>query len=230
MQKYILLVKPGNNISHENFLQQLLSSAEPLNTLGATNIRINRVDHAVAAANSLRINQHDNPYQAMISFWLDDESLFNAILDEFLAYCSDLTGYQVDQREPIINDTFPAVSGERTEGMNQVVLLQQPPRLSRQEWLDIWLNSHGQIACDIQSTFGYRQNIVVKAMTDQAPVVDAIVEENFPTEAMSDSTAFYGCPGDKEQSQQRQQQMIDSVMRFIDFDKIECLPMSEYNF
>ncbi|CAH0990396.1 hypothetical protein SIN8267_00488 [Sinobacterium norvegicum] len=230
MQKYILLIKPDSHSNHNNFQQQLLNAAQSLANTGAKHVRLNKVDQAVAGADSLRISQQQNPYQAMISFWLSDERFFNTVIDCFSGFSTDLAGYRVQQHEPILNEQYPSSAGQRTEGMNQVVLLEIPPRLDREQWLDIWLNSHGQIACDIQSTFGYRQNIVTKVMTHNAPTVDAIVEENFPAAAMTDSSAFYGCPGDEQETQRRQQQMIDSVVRFIDFDKIECLPMSEYNF
>ena len=63
---------------------------------------------------------------------------------------------------------------------------EQQPRLSYEQWLDIWHNSHTRVAIDTQSTFGYRQNVVVRPLTYLAPPIDAIIEENFPPAAMSD--------------------------------------------
>jgi len=53
--------------------------------------------------------------------------------------------------------------------MYQVVLLRKPPRLSHEQWLEIWLGSHTQVAIDTQSTFGYRQNVIVRPLTFAAP-------------------------------------------------------------
>ena len=56
------------------------------------------------------------------------------------------------------------------------------------------------------------------------------MEENFPAAAMSSRPAFYDAVGDDALYEQREQEMMASAMRFIDFDEINCIPMSEYNF
>jgi hypothetical protein len=83
------------------------------------------------------------------------------------------------------------------------------------------------VAIDTQSTFGYRQNYVVRALTEAAPEVHAIVEENFPDEAMTSDHAFYAAPDDATLAR-HQQAMMDSCARFIDFERIDVIPMSEY--
>lgn len=70
-----------------------------------------------------------------------------------------------------------ASPGERTEGFAQIAFLQRPQRLTPQEWLDIWHNHHTRVASETQATFAYVQNVVVRALSAQAPAVDAIVEE-----------------------------------------------------
>ncbi len=72
------------------------------------------------------------------------------------------------------------------------MFLQRPRRLSEQQWLEVWQGSHTRVAIDTQSTFGYRQNVITRPMTYAAPPFDAIVEENFPQEAMTSQHAFYG--------------------------------------
>ena len=57
---------------------------------------------------------------------------------------------------------------------------------------------------------------------------DAIVEENFPDEAMTDPQVFFDAVGDDEKRQKHEQEMIESCMRFIDFDKLDRILMSEY--
>ena len=118
--------------------------------------------------------------------------------------------------------------GERTWGMCQVVLLGRPERLSEQQWIDIWHGSHTRIAIETQSTFAYRQNVIARPMTPDAQPFDAIIEECFPPEAMSSQHVFYAAVGDDEKLQAHQRSMIDSCMRFIDFERIEVLPCSEY--
>ena len=56
---------------------------------------------------------------------------------------------------------------------------------------------------ETQATFGYVQNRVTGALTDDTPPVAAIVEELFPTEAMHDIHAFYGSDGDQAELDRR---------------------------
>jgi hypothetical protein len=54
------------------------------------------------------------------------------------------------------------------------------------------------------------------------------VEENFPPGAMTSDHDFYDTDGDDEQLQQRMTEMMNSCVRFIDFESIDVIPMSEY--
>jgi hypothetical protein len=85
------------------------------------------------------------------------------------------------------------------------------------------------VAIDTQSTFGYRQNVLERPLSADAAPLDAMIEENFPPEAMSSDHAFYGVQaGDDEGLQANLSAMLASCARFIDFDKIDVIPMSEY--
>jgi len=139
-----------------------------------------------------------------------------------------MAGYLVTESEPIVNSKHVVANGQRTPGMCQVVVLRKPPRLNYEHWLEIWHGSHTQVAIDTQSTFGYRQNVIVRPLTYAAPPYDAIIEEHFPAEAMTDPMVFYDAVGDEAKRKRNRKAMIESVVRFIDFDKMDCLPMSEY--
>ena len=85
------------------------------------------------------------------------------------------------------------------------------------------------VAIDTQSTFGYRQNVIVRGLSYAAPVVHAMIEENFPPEAMASDFAFYAVEeGDTAGLARNSGAMMESVARFIDFDRIDVIPMSEY--
>jgi hypothetical protein len=45
---------------------------------------------------------------------------------------------------------------------------------------------------------------------------------------MTDPMVFYDAVGDEAKRKRNRKTMIESVVRFIDFDKMDCLPMSEY--
>jgi hypothetical protein len=135
----------------------------------------------------------------------------------------------VAEAEPLIPEqTHPCAAGERLYGMCHVVFLKKPAGQSREDWLAVWKDSHTQIAIDTQSTFGYRQNVIVRAMGDHTVPCDAIVEEHFPSQAMASDHAFYDAEGNDALLQERMTAMMESVGRFVDFEHLDVLPMSEY--
>jgi hypothetical protein len=164
----------------------------------------------------------------VVSLWVDS-ALFRRPYEEVLrSSTSRLAGYLVTESEAIVNTKHPVRDGERVTGMMQIVFLTRPPRLRYEHWRDLWLDGHTAVGIETQSNFGYRQNIVVRRLTYGAPRCDGIVEENFPTAAMTSPQAFYDAVGDEAKYQARLQRMMQSCHRFIDFDKIDVIVASEY--
>ncbi len=229
MEKLMYVVWKDSTVNEDEFQQLMRDSAA---AFAASKLRFTFIDAAIAPAESLRIRskRFQTLPSAVVSFWLDSSTqraTQEAVLEKL---CAEFAGYVVTESEPLVNRDHPAQAGERTYGMNQVVFFQKPTEMDYAKWIDIWHNSHTQVAIDTQSTFGYRQNVVSRALTANAPAVDAIVEENFPPEAMTSPHAFYNTAGDEALLKQRQTEMFESVQRFIDLEKLDCLPMSEYNF
>jgi hypothetical protein len=230
MEKIIYPVWKKEGQSSKDFREQMLGSmSADLLSSGVLRLTIIVADEAVDGAAQLRQQNINQPLMdAVISMWVDS-AIYRQAQEKIIDACvSKFHGYLVTESEALVNVQHPADKGERVEGMCEVVFLQKPPRLEYQEWLDIWHNSHTQIAIDTQSTFGYRQNVVARALTTGAPLVDAIIEENFPAAAIHSQHAFYDAVDDDEKYQANQKVMIDSVVRFIDFDRIDVLPASEY--
>jgi len=225
MEKILYSVWKSDSDSGDEFRDSLLEQLGPeLLGLGVRGLRISVVDSEVEPASSLRQENLGAAMDAMISVWLDSSVYREAIEAAIAARVERMDGYLVTESEPLCSDT---PEGERTPGMAQVVFLQRPERLSEAEWIEIWHGSHTQVAIDTQSTFGYRQNVVARTVTDGAAHIDAIIEENFPAEAMSSQHAFYAADSE-EDYQARLNAMIESCARFIDFDKINVCPTSEY--
>lgn len=229
MEKIMYPVWKHKTDSPTEFRQKLLGKvSEQLIELGVRKLRISVVDEDVALADPTRMESTKPPISGLISMWVDT-AINRKPLEEVIENAvARMAGYLVTESEPIVNIKHVVPDGERTPGMNQVAFLQKSPRLSYEYWLEIWLGSHTQVAIDTQSTFGYRQNVIVRPLTYAAPPYDAIVEENFPEVAMTDRMAFFDSAGDEEKYKQREQRMIESCSRFIDFDKIDCIPTSEY--
>ena len=189
-------------------------------------VRVGVVDTAVAPAAGRRMASRDLP-DAVISLWLDEARRLAELEPALLAVCERYDAYLVTEAEPLVNARTPGDGNTRGDGFCQVVFLCRPGTMSEQDWLAVWQGSHTQIAIETQSTFGYRQNCVVRALTEDAPEVHAIVEENFPEAAMTSDHAFYNAADDAT-LQKHQQAMMDSCVRFIDFERIDVIPMSEY--
>lgn len=196
---------------------------------GARRLRLNLADADVAAAAAMRIAPDPPLPDAILSLWLDSASQRAPVETTLSNHCRRLAGYLVTESEPLRNTTFLPADGQRTYGMNHTVFLKIPSHLTREQWLDLWLNKHTAVAIDTQETFGYRQNVITCTLTADAPDLDAIVEENFHPEAMTDQNAFYKRPT-KEELKENQKVMFESCSRFIDFRQLGRLPTSEYNF
>ena len=225
---YPLWGAPGKNT--DSLRDALLGAGRALTAMsGIRGLRLAVADADVAPGAHRRMAATRPLPEALLSVWLDragDRPALEQVLDEHVQrwHC-----YLVTEAEPIVNTLHPPVAGARVHGMCHVVFLQRPPRLSEEEWLATWLDSHTAVAIDTQSTFGYRQNVIVRGLSYAAPPLHAMIEENFPPEAMASNYAFYDVDeGDDAGMQANARAMMESCARFIDFDRIDVIPMSEY--
>lgn len=231
MEKLLYPVWKSASLSGDEFRDELLGGlASQLAALDAVHsLRITVADSEVEAAAGRRIESQDTVPDGMLSLWVDyagDAALWEPIIDQHVAR---KTAYLVAEAEPLVNQqAHPSAPGERVYGMCHVVFMSPPTTMSDADWLAVWKDSHTQIAIDTQSTFGYRQNLVVRRLSDDAVETHAIVEENFPPEAMTSDHAFYATDGDDTVLKKHLTAMMASCTRFIDFERIDVIPMSEY--
>jgi hypothetical protein len=231
MEKLIYPIWKADGITgdalRDTLLEKCCPALVPLPNVRA--LRFSVVDSAVETAAGKRMENCQPLPDGVISVWVNNAGE-RAAIDELLApYVARFTIYQVVEAEPIVNTLHPPDLGQRGYGFCQLVFLQRPDRLSESQWLSIWQGSHTQVAIDTQSTFAYRQNVIARSLQDQAPVFHAMIEENFPPEAMQSDHAFYGVgANDDEGLKANLGAMLESCSRFIDFDKIDVIPMSEY--
>jgi hypothetical protein len=54
------------------------------------------------------------------------------------------------------------------------------------------------------------------------------VEEGFPSEAVTDPMVWYRGGGSEEVMRRNMKRMLESVRAFLDIDRVESHPMSEY--
>jgi len=140
------------------------------------------------------------------------------------AECEQLAAYLVTESVPLL---APLEIGSRTTGLANIALLRRPAEMDQAAWLNRWQLNHTRVAIETQSTFGYTQNWVVRALTPDAPGISGIVEELFPAEAITDLQAFFGA-ADEQEMQDRLGQMIASTSAFGANENIDTVPTSRY--
>jgi hypothetical protein len=230
MEKVIYVLWRDPAVQAEAFSWRLRTElASRLRELGVRGLRINVCDDTVKPAAGLRQTHTQPQVEGLVQVWLDSAiARFRRPVDEAVGEIARNAAYLVTESQPLRNTRHPAKDGERTHGFAQVALLKRPQRLSYEAWLDVWHNSHTGIAIETQSTFEYIQNVVVRRLSGDAPVFDAIVEECFPPAAMTDYKTFFDAPGDEAKFRQNLARMMESVNRFIDMGTIDVVPTSQY--
>ncbi len=73
------------------------------------------------------------------------------------------------------------------------------------------------------------RNAVVRALSDDAPSYQGIVDEAWPSAMhVTDPMLFYCAEGSQERLQRNIERMLESVRGFLDLEKIRSTTMSEY--
>ncbi|KUI20949.1 hypothetical protein AU192_10785 [Mycobacterium lehmannii] len=203
--------------------QQVVPDLLNLGTAGLTvNVRDGVVRDSLMTLTTL-----DPPVVGFVSLWTQQSygDQVTAALARLRQEADDVAAYLVTESVPMAPpDTAP---GERTEGFANVALLRRPADLDEATWLTRWHIDHTPVAIETQSTFGYTQNAVVRALTPGAPPVSAIVEELFPSAALSDLHAFFGATDDDE-LRSRMERMVASTSAFGANRDVDTVPTSRY--
>ncbi|HYO01101.1 MAG TPA: EthD domain-containing protein [Mycobacterium sp.] len=200
--------------------------ADDLLALGVPGLAINVRDASVDDS-LMTLTTLDPPVVGFASIWTQQSYGPHVLgaLDRLTGECERVDAYLVTESVPLPPpSTFPA---SRTPGFANVALLRRPEDLDEETWLARWHVDHTPVAIATQSTFGYTQNAVVRALTSGAPAIDAIVEELFPIEATRDLHAFFGA-ADDDDLRDRMNRMVSSTSAFGAHQNVDTVPTSRY--
>ncbi len=192
-----------------------------LASTGVTRVQLNVDDEDVAAA--MRFGPGD-PITAVVTVWTAGEPA--AAIGVLAELEPDLHAWRVTERLPI--EPPRVADGQRADALANVAILRRPETMNRDEYLQIWIESHTPIAIETQNTHGYVQNIVEEALTPGSPEISAVVEELFEMAALTDMHAFYGSGGDDEELNRRITTLMTSVARFGADQGLDLVPTSRY--
>jgi EthD domain len=202
--------------------------ADALLGLGVPGLSVNVRDSAVRHS-LMTLTTLDPPVAAVVSLWTQQcyGDQMAAALDLLAKECEQLGAYLVTESVPLIAPIVESAS--RTPGLANIALLRRPDGLDQATWLSRWQGGHTSVAIETQSTFGYTQNWVVRMLTPGAPGIAGIVEELFPSEAITDLKAFFGA-ADDDDLKQRVSQMVASTTAFGANENVDTVPTSRYVF
>jgi EthD domain len=195
---------------------------------GAPGLAINVRDDAVRKS-LMTLTTLEPPVVGFVTLWTQQSygDQVRAALARLDQECDDVAAYLVTESVPL--PPPEAVSGERTPGLANVALIRRPDDLDEASWRKRWHIDHTPVAIETQSTFGYTQNQVVHPLTPGAPRINAIVEELFPLEAISDLHAFFGAADDND-LRDRMERMVASTEAFGANRDVDAVPTSRYVF
>ena len=227
MEKIVIQIWKNHEIDDNDFKNFLVNEIPSNLRSDLTSYQVNLPDKDVSKAAGLVQSSYPPSPNAIV--FLKVKSLFHVEqkLKAFESHAEKLFSYIVSESKIIEVDESKNLN-KRTEGFSQIVFLEKPDNIDRFDWFDHWTHHHTKIAIETQSNFIYVQNSVVRKLQKQAPDFIAIVEECFPSQAMSDQEEFYAARGDAALMKKNLEIMMDSCNAFIDFSKIEVIPTSRY--
>jgi hypothetical protein len=224
MEKVVAVLMAADR--DEDWCQHLRGPvADAILELGVLGLTVNVRDAAVSQS-LMTLTTLDPPAAAVVSMWTQQcyGDQIAAALELLTAECDRLAAYLVTESNPLL---AILELGNRTTGLANIALLRRPAGLDQATWLQRWQQDHTPVAIETQSTFGYTQNAVVRALTPDAPELSGIVEELFPTEAITDLKAFFGAADDAD-LHQRLSRMVTSTTAFGANENIDTVPTSRY--
>ena len=227
MEKLAYQLWKKDDDSLETFKEVLLKNlSRDIGEL-VSELQINIADSDVIPANNLAQSNYPPAPNAVIFIKVKSYFLADTLESHLEKITNKIYGFVVSE-SIILDSSEKSPLGLRSEGFSQVVFLEKPKTMSTFDWFDHWTNFHTKIAIQTQSNFIYVQNTVVRSLQKESPSFIAIIEECFPSEAMTDPEVFYNAQNNPEQFAKHVQIMMDSCEKFIDFKKIEVIPTSRY--
>ncbi len=174
------------------------------------------------------------PHVAEIAVWLDCYERRDAVEEAVGALGLRFGAYLVV--ESLYDDygTTPYASprdwedGLRSPGVLTVALIHRPAELERPEWIERWHGTQSPVSARLQPRTRYVRNEVVRALTPDAPAIDGIVDEAWPSAGhVADPMLFFNASS-ADELDAHLSQMMESVTACLDLARLRSSTMSEY--
>jgi hypothetical protein len=237
MEKLIyLLWGDGAAESGDSLRDRLLGETAPrLVSSGVRGLAVNVHDGDAAPAPSpAPAPEGEEPHVAEVSVWLDSYEGRGDAEEAIADLGHRSAGYLVV--ESLYDDygTTPYgwrrdwADGDRSPGVLTVALIHRPEGLGYREWITRWHGTQSPVSAELQPRTRYVRNEVVRSLSEEAPVVDGIVEEGWPSTAhVADPMLFFNATT-PEELDANVARMIASVDACLDLVRLRSSTMSEY--
>jgi hypothetical protein len=225
----------GADISGDALRDQLVAESAPrLISHGVHGLGINVHDTAAAEAPSpAPTPDGEAAHVAEVSVWLDCYER-GSVLEESLPADLAWSGYLVVES---LYDDYGTTAhapprdwpdGDRSPGVLTVALIHRPEGLDPGEWIRRWHGTQSPVSARLQPRTRYVRNQVVRSLTAEAPEVDGIVEEGWPSAGhVADPLLFFNA-GTAEELDAHVGEMMASVSSCLDLSRLRSTTMSEY--
>jgi hypothetical protein len=231
MEKVVYALWRNADEDRAIFNARLQGAIAPRLADNARAVRLNLQDEAVQGGSPPRIVSTRPQMEAVVQVWLDSASdPARGTIDTIMADAGPrFEAWLACESTAIANRAHPPRPGQRTEGFAQIVFLGRPPRLSWDAWREAWQGQCTAVAIETHGFFEYVQNLLVRPLTYGARQYAAMVEECFAEAALEDERVYFDAVGDAPKLAANKSRMMESCARFIDFDRIDCIPTSQFD-
>lgn len=240
MEKLIYVLKAPENGKHSDrkaFVSHLLGLGNRMAELTPLGLRLNVQDDGVNWGEAtehhpaLGRSSIHGPFEAVLQLWLEQanaqaRSPFEALIAEATPV---FHGYKVHERLLVHNLRQSAKPGKRNDGYSQMAMLYIPDTMSRDDWQKAWQDRHTWVALSIHPHLEYIQNVVIEAVTADAPPIEGFGEECFPMVGLHDERPLFKGGEDDETFKHLYEVMYEDAARFIDFDQLDMMISSQFD-
>ena len=238
MEKMIYLLwgrtdPAGGDVLRDQLLREV---APAVLGVGVRALTVNVHDTSASQAPSPAPAPPGEPtHVAQVSVWVDSYDRRGAIEAALATTGLPVSGYLVT--ESLYDDYGTTVhaaprwwaDGEPSPGVLTVALIHQPADLDYDEWIARWHGTQSPLSADLQPRTRYVRNEVVRAVTPDAPDVDGIVEEGWPSAAhVADPMLFFNADGDARRCNENIAAMMASAERCLDLTRLRSTTMTEH--
>ena len=233
---YLLWGRP-DPAAGDQLREQLLREVAPaLLGLGANALTVNVHDSRAAEAPSpVPAPDGEAAHVAQVSVWVDSYDRRGAMEPALATTGLQVSGYLVT--ESLYDDYGTTVhasprwwpDGEPSPGVLTVALIHQPDGLEYDEWIKRWHGTQSPVSAELQPRTRYVRNEVVRALSPDAPTVDGVVEEGWPSaQHVADPMLFFNADGDPQRRDEHVGQMMESVQACLDLTRLRSTTMTEH--